>query len=434
MLGAALGCGLIPALASAAQGSSTCLKRTESILAALDGGDYEKARVDFDARMAAALGAEQLRGVWDSLPAQVGKRISTGDARSRSVADGEVVVIPLQYEKAWLDLEVSCAADGAVRGLFVKPGAAPVAAGPETSEHWSERELTVDNAGLSLPGTLTLPTATARAGVVLVHGSGPNDRDETIGPNRIFRDFAHGLAERDIAVLRYDKRSRAHPGSFAGKAFTVDDEVVDDAVAALKLLGAQPELAGKPIFVVGHSLGALLAPRIAARADVAGVVMLAAPARPLTEMMPFQMRYIFNLDGTLSDEERTKLDEVQAQADRVDALTDADQGDLTPLLGAPASYWLDLANYDAFAQARDLGKPILLLQGGGDYQVTMNEDFLPWQQRMKAVDGFTTRSFSGLSHLFMPAGDPPGPNDYQKAGNVDAAVLNELALWIKSVQ
>lgn len=432
ILGAALCCGWVPALAGAADEASTCMQRTESILAALDEGDYAKSRVDFDERMSAALSAEQLRGVWESLPAQVGKRLATGDGRSKPTGDGAVATIPLQYEKAWLELEVSCDAAGSVRGLFVKPGAAPVAVGPAASEQWNERELAVENAGLSLPGSLTLPTAAPIAGVVLVHGSGPNDRDETIGPNKVFRDFAHGLAERNIAVLRYDKRSRAHPQSFAGKPFTVDEEVVDDAVAALKLLGAQPELAGKPIFVVGHSLGALLAPRIAARSEVAGVVMLAAPARPLTEMMPFQMSYIFNLDGAISDEERAKIDEVKAQAARINALTDADRDDLTPLLGAPASYWLDLADYDAFAQARNLGKPILMLQGAGDYQVTMKDDFAPWQKQMESVDGFATRSFQGLSHLFMPAGDPPGPNDYQTAGHVDATVIDALAEWIKS--
>jgi alpha-beta hydrolase superfamily lysophospholipase len=420
-------------VAAAEDAASACLARAEAVLAALDGAEYEKARVDFDARMQAGLSAGQLRAVWESLPVQAGKRLSVAPGRTAPVDDGHAAVIPLQYEKTWLELQIGCAADGSVRGLFVRPGSAPGPVAMESSDAWSERELAVASSGLSLPGTLTLPTAAVKAGVVLVHGSGPNDRDETIGPNKVFRDLAHGLAERGIAVLRYDKRSRAFPESFAGKAFTVDEEVVDDAVAALKLLGAQPELAGKPVLVVGHSLGALLAPRIAARSDVAGVVMLAAPARPLTEMMPFQMSYIFNLDGAISDEERKQLDAVEAQAKRIDALGEADKDDLTPLLGAPASYWLDLASYDAFAQAKALRKPILLLQGAGDYQVTMNEDFLPWQLQMKSVEQFTARSFNGLSHLFMPAGDPPGPNDYQTAGHVDPSVINELALWIKSV-
>lgn len=435
IIGAALCWVALPAIAGADAARPACLVRAEAILAALDGGEYEKARVDFDERMQAALGADKLAEVWASLPQQAGKRISIGTGHNASAVDGDLAVIPLQYEKAWLDLQIACGADGRVRGLFVKPGVPPAPpAAAETSDAWNERELAVASAGMSLPGTLTLPTGAAKAGVVLVHGSGPNDRDESIGPNKVFRDLAHGLAERDIAVLRYEKRSRAHPASFAGKAFTVDEEVVDDAVAALQLLAAQPELAGKPILVIGHSLGALLAPRIAARQDVAGVVMLAAPARALTEMMPQQMDYIFRLDGDLSDEERKHLDTVKEQVVRIDALTDADKGDLAPLLGAPASYWLDLRAYDAFAQARALDKPILLLQGEGDYQVTMDGDFLPWQTAMKSHSLFTARSFSGLSHLFMPAGTPPGPNDYEKPGHVESVVIDEMALWIKALR
>jgi alpha-beta hydrolase superfamily lysophospholipase len=421
-------------VAAAEDAASACLARAETVLAALDSGEYEAARSDFDARMQAGLSAEQLRSVWEALPVQAGKRLAVAPGRAGPVADGHAAVIPLQYEKAWLELQIGCAADGSVRGLFVRPGSAPAPVAIESSSAWSERELAVASSGLSLPGTLTLPTAAVKAGVVLVHGSGPNDRDETIGPNKVFRDLAHGLAERDIAVLRYEKRSRAHPASFAGKAFTVDDEVVDDAVAALQLLSAQPELAGRPVFVVGHSLGALLAPRIAARSDVAGVVMLAAPARSLTEMMPQQMNYIFNLDGRIDDDERKQLDAVQAQIARIDKLSDADHADLAPLLGAPASYWLDLRRYDPFAQARALGKPILLLQGEGDYQVTMNDDFLQWQKQMQSEDDFTARSFSGLSHLFMPAGDPPAPSDYEQPGHVDPTVIKELALWITSIK
>jgi alpha-beta hydrolase superfamily lysophospholipase len=432
IIGAALGCCAIPGIAATEDAASACLGRAEAVLAALDGGEYEKARVGFDARMQAGLSAEQLRSVWESLPAQAGKRLAVAPGRTGPVADGHAAVIPLQYEKAWLELQIGCAADGSVRGLFVRPGSAPEPVAMESSTAWSERELAVASATLSLPGTLTLPRGKAQAGVVLVHGSGPNDRDETIGPNKVFRDLAHGLAERDIAVLRYEKRSHAHPESFAGKAFTVDEEVVDDAVAALQQLAAQPELAGKPVFVVGHSLGALLAPRIAARSDVAGVVMLAAPARALTEILPQQMNYIFNLDGSISDEERQQLDQVQTQIVRIEALTNADKESSTPLLGAPASYWLDLRDYDAVAQARALKRPILLLQGEGDYQVTMDSDFLAWQQAMKSESLYTARSFSKLSHLFMPAGDPPGPGDYEKPGHVDATVIDAMALWIKN--
>ncbi|HWS27896.1 MAG TPA: alpha/beta fold hydrolase [Xanthomonadales bacterium] len=428
-------CGLVANAAGAATEPATdpCMARTETILKALDAGEFEQARVDFDATMQANLSAEQLGAVWASLPQQVGARLAVAEGRTQAANGAIVAIIPLQHAKAWLELQVSCNAAGKVSGLYVRPAAAPTAKAPtvEESALWSERELAVESAGLSLPGTLTLPKGEVRAGAVLVHGSGAHDRDEAIGPNRVFRDLAHGLAERGIAVLRYEKRSHAHPESFAGKAFTVKEEVTDDALAAVKLLGLQAELKDRPLYVIGHSLGALLAPRIASgQPEIAGVVMLAAPARTLTEMIPKQTHYIANLDGEVSTEERAGLKQIQKLVDEIEALTPADADETALLLGAPAAYWLDLKGYRPFLQARALGKPILLLQGERDYQVTMAADFLPWHQRMHEIEGFSDRSFAGLNHLFMPAGDPPGPTDYEKPGHVDAKVIAAIGDWI----
>lgn len=410
-----------------------CMSQATAILAALDAGDFEKARVAFDARMQAALSAEQLRQVWDSLPAQVGKRLTTATGRVQSTGAMTTATIPLQHEKAWLELQVSCASDGTVGGLFVRPGNAPEAPPPAGAVNaWTEREIKVETAGISLPGSLTLPKTAPIATVVLVHGSGPNDRDESLGPNKIFRDLARGLSEHGVAVLRYDKRSFVAPASFAGKVFTVDDEVVDDAVSALKLAATQPELKDRPIYLAGHSLGALLAPRIAARQSVAGVILLAAPARPLTAMIQQQSQYLSKLDGSVSDEEKATLEQLQALSAKIDALTDADRDDQTLLLGAPAAYWLDLRDYDAIAQARALAVPILQLQGQSDYQVTMEDDFKIWEQKLQGADGYTRRSFPGLSHQFMAAGDPPSPADYQVAGHIDARVIAAIAEWVAS--
>lgn len=439
----ALGRSLIAILASLGTATMThaesvtapapCMAQATAILAALDAGDFEQARAAFDARMQAGLSAEQLRGVWESLPAQVGKRLTTATGRIQPAGALTTAIIPLQYEKAWLELQVSCSSDGSVAGLFVRPGSAPEAPAPAGAVNaWTEREIKVETAGISLPGTLTLPKSEPIAAVVLVHGSGPNDRDETLGPNKIFRDLARGLSEHGVAVLRYDKRSYVAPASFAGKVFTVDDEVVDDAVSALRLAAAQPELKDRPIYLAGHSLGAMLAPRIAARQSVAGVILLAAPARPLTAMIQQQSQYLSELDGSLSDDEKAALEQLRTLSAKIDALTDADRDDQTLLLGAPAAYWLDLRAYDAIAQARALGIPVLQLQGQSDYQVTMDDDFKVWEQKLQGVDGYTRRTFEGLSHQFMAASDPPSPADYQRAGHIDARVVAAITEWIQS--
>ena len=108
-----------------------------------------------------------------------------------------------------------------------------------------ERAITVPGP-VPLPGTLTLPKGKGPfRGVVLVHGSGAGDRDETLVGNKPFRDIAWGLAEHGIVVLRYDKRARVSPGWFVNRGFTVFDETIQDALSALGLLrlaaGSRPD-------------------------------------------------------------------------------------------------------------------------------------------------------------------------------------------------
>jgi dienelactone hydrolase len=127
--------------------------------------------------------------------------------------------------------------------------------------------------------------------IVLVHGSGPNDRDETIGPNKPFRDLALGLASRGIAVLRYDKRTKAYPAKLAAsKDLTVKEEVIDDALEGVKTARSQPKIDPARVFVLGHSLGGMLIPRVAAGdASLAGVI--ASPGRRARSIRRSSIRY-----------------------------------------------------------------------------------------------------------------------------------------------
>src|ERR1700728_1918500 len=133
-------------------------------------------------------------------------------------------------------------------------------------ESFHEREVTVGSDMWKLGGTLTVPVAKARVpGIVLVHGPGPNDRDESIFAIRMFQDLAEGLASRGYAVLRYDKRSKIYGEEMSESSYTIDDETVEDATRAIALLRKQPEVDPTRIYVLGHSLGGYASPRIAAR-------------------------------------------------------------------------------------------------------------------------------------------------------------------------
>jgi dipeptidyl aminopeptidase/acylaminoacyl peptidase len=273
--------------------------------------------------------------------------------------------------------------------------------------------------------------------IVLVHGSGPQDRDGTVGANKPFRDIAWGLASRGVAVLRYDKRTLAHAGKGGGlpKRYTVDDETVNDALSAIELLRKSSEVDPNRIFVVGHSLGAQLAPRIAERdKKVAGCVMLAPFARPIEDVVVEQVAYLGELDGNLTQEEKQSLKTVSAQAARARALRKAGKptpgaGPEAAIFGIPESYWLDLFRYDAPRAAVRSKKPLLILQGARDYQVTLH-DFAIYDAALKGSRHATLVRYDELNHLFIAGTGKSGPSEYATPGHVDGRVIDDIARFV----
>jgi fermentation-respiration switch protein FrsA (DUF1100 family) len=295
-----------------------------------------------------------------------------------------------------------------------------------------EREVTIPGP-VQLEGTLTLPAGDGPfPGLVIVHGSGAGDRDGSLGPNKPYRDLAQGLAQRGVAVLRYEKRSRAQPMWFLNRGFTVRDEVIEDAVAALALLREQSEVDASRTFLAGHSLGGILAPRIAAAdGKLAGFVMLAgAWVTPLPQLMLKQLDYIASVSSP-ADSARvmSQRSAIGAMVDRLEKLTPADSAETTLLMGAPAAYWLDLRSYNPVAALLDRSEPVLMIQGGRDYQVTpaMLDEFL---DRLGKRENTTVRRYSSLNHLLIAGEGVPRPAEYATAGRVSDEVIVDVANWV----
>jgi hypothetical protein len=299
---------------------------------------------------------------------------------------------------------------------------------------FSEQELIVGADGAwPLPATLTLPTEGKRPfpAVVLVHGSGAHDRDETLGGNKPFRDLAWGLASQGVAVLRYDKRTHRYPGKLSEMtSFTVREETTDDALAAVRLLRQTAGVEAKKIYVLGHSLGGMLVPRIgAADAGVAGFIVLAGPTRPLEDAFPRQYEYAALLDGRIDDAERAQIEDARRQAARIKQLKAGDPA-RELLLYAPPSYWLDLRGYDPPQLARTLKRPLLILQGERDYNVTL-DDFRNWQTTLAAHKEVEFKTYPKLDHLFYEGAGAASGADYDRPRNIPKYVIDNIAAWLK---
>ncbi|MBP1661439.1 MAG: hypothetical protein H6P95_2631, partial [Candidatus Aminicenantes bacterium] len=214
--------------------------RAREFLFALEKGDYQSATRDFDATMLKVFGPDRIEAMWaKQLPAQVGAFKQQGPARREQLQGYEIVLITCSFEKALLDARVVFDKEGKIAGLNFVPPAPPAKYEPPAyadPAKFEETEVTVGSGEWALPGTLTKPKGDGPfPGLVLVHGSGPNDRDETLGPNKPFKDLAWGLATRGIAVLRYEKRNKAHQKEILADpkleaTMTVKDETIDDAL------------------------------------------------------------------------------------------------------------------------------------------------------------------------------------------------------------
>ncbi len=407
-----------------------------SVVQALADRDFTAVVERFDSTMRQAMSRAQLAESWDALLGQVGAFDAQGEATSDRVQGFDRVTVAATFARGSIDLRVVFNRAGQVSGLWFTPHTpAPSSSPPPYADTGAFREVavTVGQGDLILPGTLSLPTsAGGHPAVVLVHGSGPHDRNETIGPNQPFRDLAWGLASRGIAVLRYEKRTRMYASRIAAapNGFTLREESEDDALAAVTLLRTTPGIDSSRIFVLGHSLGGMLAPRIATRdPGIAGVIILAGSTRPLDEILLAQIDYIARLDDSVSSEEEQRIIAIREGLAAVAELTAADTSSPTLLLGAPPSYWLDLRAYHPTETARTLAKPMLVLQGGRDYQVTM-DDLQGWETALSGRSDVRFRVFPDLNHLFITGQGRPTPTEYQIPGHVAHEVIEEIAAWI----
>jgi dienelactone hydrolase len=401
--------------------------------------DFAGAVAQFDSTMKNALPEPKLREVWQSLQQQVGPFKKRLQARTEKNDNYDAVFVTCRFEKADLDAKVVLDAGGHVAGLFFIPSKPPAGSFPPPPYakpgSFSEKDFKVGTGEWSLPGTLTLPVGLAHPApaVVLVHGSGPNDRDETIMANKPFRDLAWGLASKGIAVLRYEKRTKEYASKLAASGlsqFTVKEETMDDALSAAAQLRATEGIDPKRIFVLGHSLGGTVAPRIGqSDPNLAGIIIMAGATRPLEDLMVAQTRYLITLQGKPSEENQAKLDALLAEVTKVKKLTDADASSSSLLLHAPPRYWLDLREHDPLAAVKTLHQPLLILQGGRDYQVT-DADFDGWKKALDSRPGATFKLYPELNHLFISGKGQSTPAEYGQAGHVSENVVNDIAEWI----
>jgi dienelactone hydrolase len=416
------------------------IKMAKEFVNQLEKGDYAGSVKNFDETMTRLVPPEKMKEAWEILIKQVGELKEQICVRTESIPKYDIVYVTCEFEKATLDVKVVFNKQKQIAGQFFVPPPAPYRTPDYVDrDSFTEKEVEFGVQGWFLPGTLSIPNGEGPfPAVVLVHGSGPNDRDESVGSNKPFRDLAWGLASNNIAVLRYDKRTKVHGKKMAAeksKTLTVYEETIEDVLSAAELLRNSEKINKEEIFILGHSLGGTLIPRIAPLdPDASGFIIMAGATRPLEDLYLEQVKYVFMLDGNLSKEEKEKLDEAEKVVEKIKNLKQSESiKEQERLLGANPGYWLDLKGYNPVLSVKSIKRPLLILQGSRDYQVTI-EDFKIWKESLEQRKNVTFKLYPALNHLFIPGKGPSTPSEYQKAGHVDETVIKDITNWIEKIK
>lgn len=304
-----------------------------------------------------------------------------------------------------------------------------------------EEDITVgEDTDFPLDGKLTLPKDASEPvpAVVLVHGSGPADYDETVYGYKPFRDIAWGLAERGIASIRYDKRTYVYGDQAFAKEtekMTVQEETIEDALEAFNALTKDERIDQDHVYLTGHSLGGMLAPRMASEDErVAGIISLAGSPRSMTDIMFDQQQILLEeqqLPESVHKKQLVEIDNMKEETKNVLSLPE-EEVISSQLFGLPAYYFWEMEQHPVEDYLPSLQIPMYFLQGDEDFQVFKDVDYEVWKELLADNEQADFSSYPQLNHFFIEHDDEAETllDSYTKPGVVSEEVIDDMATWI----
>lgn len=291
-----------------------------------------------------------------------------------------------------------------------------------------------------LKGILTLPEAGGKfPAVVFVHGSGSSNMDEQVGKLTPFKDLAEGLARYGIASVRYDKRSFTHGLKMMKEScITVREETIEDAILAVKLLREDQRIDPNKVFIVGHSMGAMLAPRIDAEGgNFAGLVLMAGTLRKMEDILLYQTREMQASSGKLLAWILEKqIKKLEASFAGLYEMSDEEAKTKNMGGGTTLYYFKEMGIHPAERYLETITKPVLIMQGGKDFQVKADLDFAGYQKLLGERENVSFRLYESLNHAFVPGicnDITKAKKEYNVERHIGENVIGDLANWILAI-
>jgi dienelactone hydrolase len=423
---------LLTSTAGFSQNVISLFNKANSFFIYMAEAKYDTAHMYFDEAEQAKITPANLKLLWENITTTLGKPVVLDASSSKAQGEFYAVTIEGEFEKSKQNFVLMFNKKEKIVGLFMpKNAAAYTKPSYADTSLYTEKSVYLQSGTHQLAAIITTPkNKTNFPVVVFVHGSGPGDMDQTVGPNKPFKDIATGLASKGIASVRYVKRTLIYAGEFT-KTFTVKEETLDDAVAAIALAKTITGADQKSVYVFGHSLGGMLAPRIATLApSLKGIILAAAPARKLGDIIIDQNKYLVEIMKDTTKATQAKLAEAIVEVEKTKLMKLAPN--MKPdsvIVGLPAAYWIDLNSFDQVAIAKKLKQRIYVLQGGNDFQVSI-ADYNLWNAALAKATNATVKLYPELNHLLSPQAEKGYTQQYQVPVNVSEQLINDLVAWI----
>ena len=304
---------------------------------------------------------------------------------------------------------------------------------------YSEKIIVGAGTEYPLNGMMTLPSDLSNPvpAVVMVHGSGASNMDEKVLKLTPFKDLAEGLARHGIASLRYDKRLFVHARRMIrNKHLTVKEETIEDALLAVQMLKRDPRIDHDRIYILGHSMGAMLAPRIDAQgADVKGLIMMAGTPYRLEEIVLRQLRQasrgssiMKKIIGLEYRFYRKKFRGLYQMSDE-EAKRKKFAGNLS------LYYFKEMGQKTAADYLLTSKKPVLILQGGKDFQVLAKRDYRMFKKLLAGRENTKYKLYPELNHVFVKGiynDILKASKEYSVEQHIGEDVIGDIAAFIHS--
>lgn len=402
-----------------------------SFIQNLQDHEYVKAYDNFHVDVKTLMDVDKLKKTWETVQNTSGPLKKHSFLCEQNKGHSKIEYYNLEFKKRNLVMKIISSDSTQISGFFFVLKHQCKEELKLLNANYVDIEMNFKNDTFDIKGSLLTPKDEYKTICIFIHGSGPNDRNESIGPNQPFLDLAIGLSEKGIASYRFDKRTYTYPVKITNP--DIYYEVINDVNYLIEQFSSLNTYKKKNLIIIGHSLGGHLTPYILSKNKrIKAGISLNGNYLPLEEKILEQIKYISSLDSDIDSTEQVYIKDVEKKVRYLkDSLDTLSPDSLLPL-NLPACYWKSLKEVHPKHHIQYFNQNLLLLHSLRDYQVNSN-DINAWKVLADQNDNITLFKYEKLNHLLLEGQGISTPNEYQTEGKVPQYIINDLSSWIKKV-